>query len=94
MIFSRLAIPNERVTIIGDEEEELTKLGDVLLAFLERIPPDAQVLLIVDENLDVEWPIEQTISGSASVKALRDKLDASQESRLLSVRVPPRGLGA
>jgi len=85
MIFSRLAIPNERVTIIGDEEEELTKLGDVLLAFLERIPPDAQVLLIVDENLDVEWPIEQTISGSASVKALRDKLDASQESRLLSL---------
>jgi hypothetical protein len=86
LIFRRLGIPTERVTIMGEDDEQIQGMGDFVVQLLQRIPPDAAVLLVVDENLELEGPSEETISGSLSVQCMRQGLKPADEARLLSVR--------
>eukprot|EP00967_Tisochrysis_lutea_P063346 scaffold81689_cov34-Tisochrysis_lutea.AAC.4 len=86
LIFKRLGIPDERIIIIGGDDEEIKNMVSYARDFFQSIPKDASLLMVVDENLDLGWPSEGTISGSSSVKVLRESLGASEEKRLLAVR--------
>lgn len=88
LIFRQLGIPMDRVTILGKNEEEIVTMGNYVTGLFERIPPDAAVLLVVDENLDLDGPAEETVSGSLSVQRMRQGLSPANEARLLSVRTP------
>jgi len=85
LIFKRLGIPDERIIIIGGDDEEIKNMVSYARDFFQSIPKDASLLMVVDENLDLGWPSEGTISGSSSVKVLRESLGASEEKRLLAL---------
>jgi hypothetical protein len=89
LIFRQLGIPTDRVTILGGDDQEILKMGEYVAGLFKHIPPDAAILLVVDENLDLEGPSEETISGSLSVDHMRQALSPADESRLLAVSAAP-----
>jgi hypothetical protein len=81
-----LGIPADRVSILGEKQAEIKTMCAYVAGMFARIPPEAAILLVVDENLDLDGPSQETISGSLSVQKLRRGLSPSHEARLLAVR--------
>jgi hypothetical protein len=80
-------IEDSKRVVLGKDVHEVTTFPDTVAALLKEHPKDI-FILIVDENLDIDvdgGARHETISGSKSVKELRDSLDKSSGSRLLSL---------
>jgi hypothetical protein len=85
--FKNSGIEDARRVVLGKDVHEVTTFPVTVAALLKEHPKDI-FILIVDENLDIDvdgGARHETISGSKSVKALRDSLDKSTGSRLLSL---------
>ncbi len=79
-------IEKDRRIITGQNSEEIFKLADTVIDILIQNPED-KVLLIADENLEVAdgLAVHGTVSGSLCIKGIIEKLNPSEESRLLAL---------
>lgn len=76
---------NKRI-IIGQTSEEIYTISETVIAILKKNPED-KVLLIVDENLEVVdgQAVHETVSGSLCIQNIIEKLEPSEECRLLAL---------
>jgi signal transduction histidine kinase len=80
-----LGINKVKRRILGKDAEEIVGFGPFLEQMV-RENPEAQFLVIVDENLDiVDGVRHQTVSGSQLISQVRDNLSSSEESRMLAL---------
>lgn len=84
-MFESVGVPSSRTRVLGESASEIEQLADILVELMRSLPPMARVLAIVDENLDLPEPSMVTLSGSYAIKAARERLLPSEESRLLAV---------
>jgi len=84
-IFEMSGIDEANVTLLGENVADIEGLADRIVQIVSEIPPDACLLAIVDENLDLPAPLFDTVSGSAGVEAARARLSPQDERRLLAL---------
>jgi len=82
---ARHRLPESRVTILGEEASGMEQCADRIVDLIRSLPPSARVLAVVDENLDLPEPWSVTVSGSYAVQQARERLDPSEERRLLAL---------
>jgi len=84
--FDFMAVPREQTTILGDGAEEIKGFEDFVVGFMENHKND-YVFMVVDENLDIvhESSMHESISGSACVESIRNRLPHELERRVLAV---------
>ena len=82
---SQLGVPAGRVLILGEEPDHIEHLEEQIVALMREAPPDARVLAIVDENLDMDAPLAATVSGSLAIEQARKRLEPHEEARLLAL---------
>jgi len=83
-LFASVGVREEQIYISGEEASDLEYLADNLICFMRKLPPDAVVLAIIDENLDLPQPCQATVSGSYAVKLARERMPEDLERRLLA----------
>ena len=75
-------MPADSLLLINvDEDHTLLLLCSIYFTTLlylaqagKDLPADGMLLIIADENLDLAWPLHETISGSAAIKRALDQL--------------------
>eukprot|EP00967_Tisochrysis_lutea_P097289 scaffold142836_cov32-Tisochrysis_lutea.AAC.4 len=84
-MFKQLGLPDERIIMYGQNDDEIKQIGEELIRLFERIPSTSHVLLVIDENPDLAWPNTETISGSYAAMMARSKLPIDAQARLLAL---------
>jgi hypothetical protein len=85
----KAGVPSERCLILGKAPEEILDFVEQAQELISKHKED-RFLLIMDEHLDIveeggTFVVSKTVSGSCCVQKLREALEPSQESRLLSL---------
>jgi CheY-like chemotaxis protein len=86
---TKAGVPSERCLILGKKPEEILDFVQQAQDLISTHKED-RFLVIMDEHLDIVEEegtavVSKTVSGSYSVQKLREALEPSQESRLLSL---------
>ena len=78
-------VDKEKTVILGETTEEIMAFEETVCDIV-RSNPDAFILVIVDENLDVKDDHgHKTISGSLCVEGIRRTLSPEEEKRILAL---------